>query len=162
MARTSKRELIDRLVTAFRAGGNLDSAFDNLAAKRLGVNRTDLHCLNAIENAGGLTAGQLAAEAGLTTGAVTGVVDRLERVGLARRVPDPGDRRRVQIEVTPAFRNRAGDIWGPVRADWDATLAARFSVAELERIIAFLEATNAIAARHVARLERGDEPVPSA
>jgi DNA-binding MarR family transcriptional regulator len=155
MARTSKRALIDRLVTAFRAAGNLDSAFDNLAAERLGVNRTDLHCLNAIENAGGLTAGQLAAEAGLTTGAVTGVVDRLERAGLARRVLDPDDRRRVRIEVTPAFRDRAGEIWGPVRADWDATLAARFTVADLVRIIAFLEATNAIAARHVARLERG-------
>lgn len=155
MPRTSKRELIDRLVTAFRASGNLDSAFDNLAAKRLGVNRTDLHCLNAIENAGGLTAGQLAVDAGLTTGAVTGVIDRLERAGLARRVPDPADRRRVQVQVTPAFRDRARDIWGPVRADWEATLAGRFTIADLERIIAFLDATSEIAARHMERLERG-------
>src|SRR6476661_2679445 len=146
--RKQKKDLIAELIGEFRVAGNLDSAFDNLAAERLGLNRTDLHCINIIENSGGLTAGQLAAEAGLTTGAVTGVVDRLERAGLARRVPDPGDRRRVQIEVTPAFRDRAGDIWGPVRADWDATLAARFTVADLERIIAFLDATNAIAARH--------------
>jgi hypothetical protein len=41
-------------------GGNQDNAFENLAADRLGLNRTDLHCLNAIENAGGLSAGELA------------------------------------------------------------------------------------------------------
>lgn len=57
--------------------------------------------LNAIENASGLTAGELAVEVGLTSGAVTGVVDRLERAGFARRVPDPADRRRVKVEVTP-------------------------------------------------------------
>src|SRR5262245_29033631 len=111
MARNSKAQLIDGLIAAFRAAGNQDSAYDNLAAKRLGVNRTDLHCLNTIENAGGLTAGQLATEVGLTTGAVTGVVDRLERAGLARRVADPGDRRRVKVEVTPAFYERAREIW---------------------------------------------------
>src|SRR3954470_13835237 len=96
-----KDRLIDELVHAFRVSGNQDSAFDNLAAERLGVNRTDLHCLNAIENAGGLTAGELAAETGLTSGAVTGVIDRLERAGFARRVADPDDRRRVKVEVTP-------------------------------------------------------------
>src|SRR4051812_9272372 len=122
-SRRPKQQLIDELVSVFRANGNQDAAFDNLAAQRLGVNSTDLLCLNAVENAGGLTAGELAREAALTTGAVTGVVDRLERAGLARRVPDPGDRRRVRIEVTPKFYDRAGEIWGPLRADWDATLA---------------------------------------
>src|SRR5215218_3306779 len=105
--RTPKSQLVDRLVSEFRTSGNLDSAFDNLAAERLGVNRTDLHCLNAIENAGGLTAGELAKVTGLTTGAVTGVIDRLERKGLARRVPDSEDRRRVKLEVTPKFYARA-------------------------------------------------------
>jgi len=62
MPRNSKAQLVDALIAAFRANGNQDDAFDNLAAKRLGVNRTDLHCLNTIENAGGLTAGRLATE----------------------------------------------------------------------------------------------------
>src|ERR1044072_5937210 len=94
MSATPKRQLIEELITAFRASGNQDSAFDNLAADRLGVNRTDLHCLNAIENAGGLTAGELAAEVGLTSGAVTGVVDRLERAGFAPPAPHSAYRRR--------------------------------------------------------------------
>jgi DNA-binding MarR family transcriptional regulator len=148
----TKRRLVDELVTQFRISGNQDSAFDNLAAERLGVNRTDLHCLNAIENSGGLTAGRLAAEVGLTTGAVTGVIDRLERAGFARRVPDPDDRRRVKLEVTPEFYARADRLWGPLKADWESTLADRFSGAELERIIEFLRATNEIARRHLDRL----------
>jgi DNA-binding MarR family transcriptional regulator len=149
-----KRELIDELISEFRISGNQDSAFDNLAAERLGVNRTDLHCLNIIENSGGLTAGQLAAEAGLTTGAVTGVIDRLERAGFARRVPDPGDRRRIKLEVTPKFYARADRIWGPMKADWESRLGRRFSATDLERLIEFLQATNELGREHLERVRR--------
>jgi DNA-binding MarR family transcriptional regulator len=154
MAQPQKKELISELVSEFRISGNQDSAFDNLAAERLEVNRTDLHCLNIIENSGGLTAGQLAAEAGLTTGAVTGVIDRLERAGYARRTQDRADRRRVKVEVTPAFYRRAERIWAPMKADWESSLAGRFTAEELERVIEFLRATNEIAARHLERLRK--------
>jgi DNA-binding MarR family transcriptional regulator len=147
----SKDEMIDQLIAAFRHNGNQDDAIDNLAAKRLGVNRTDLLCLNAIENAGGLTAGELAGAAGLTTGAVTGVVDRLERAGYARRVADPSDRRRVKLEVTPEFYARAAEIWAPLAADWRAALG-RFTRADLEHFLEILRATNEIGARHLRRL----------
>ena len=121
---TPKQELIASLIAAFRDAGNLDGAFEESAARRLGIGAGDLRCLNAIENAGGLTAGELSREVGVTTGAVTGAVDRLEAVGFARRAADPLDRRRVRIEVTPAFRARAEGIWGPVAADWQRELAA--------------------------------------
>ncbi len=155
MSASPKQQLIEELITAFRASGNQDSAFENLAADRLGVNRTDLHCLNAIENAGGLSAGELAAAVGLTSGAVTGVVDRLERAGFARRVPDPADRRRVKVEVTPEFYARAGQIWGPLAADWEATLASRFTSAELTRITEFLRLASEVGKRHLDRLGEG-------
>jgi DNA-binding MarR family transcriptional regulator len=154
-SKRSKQQLIDQLVGEFRTSGNQDDAFDNLAAQRLGVNRTDLHCLNAIENSGGLTAGQLAAAVGLTSGAVTGVIDRLEQVGFARRVADPSDRRRVKVEVTPEFYAQADGIWGPVKADWESKIAARFTVAELELIIEFLRLTTELGTRHAARLAGG-------
>jgi DNA-binding MarR family transcriptional regulator len=154
MHASPKQQLIRDLIAAFRASGNQDSAFENLAADRLGVNHTDLHCLNAIENAGGLTAGALAAEVGLTSGAVTGVVDRLERAGFARRVPDPADRRRVKIEVTPEFYARAERIWGPLAAEWEASLASRFTAAELTRITEFLQLTNEVGKRHLDRLAK--------
>jgi DNA-binding MarR family transcriptional regulator len=152
MPATPKRTLIQELIAAFRQSGNQDNAIDNLAAERLGINRTDLHCLNAIENSGGLTAGQLAAEAGLTSGAVTGVVDRLERAGFARRIPDPDDRRRVKLQVTPEFYARAGEIWGPMAADWEAVLSERFTAAELARIGDFFHLTNEVGRRHLERL----------
>jgi DNA-binding MarR family transcriptional regulator len=152
--RKSKKKLIDDLVGEFRSSGNQDSAFDNLAAERLGVNRTDLHALNTIENAGGLTAGELAAQTGLTSGAVTGVIDRLERAGYGRRVPDPEDRRRVKVEVTPKFYSRADRIWGPLAADWESTLGGRFTAEELERVIEFLRATNELGRRHMERLRK--------
>lgn len=152
MSASPKRKLIEELIAAFRASGNQDSAFENLAADRLGVNQTDLHCLNAIENAGGLTAGELAAAVGLTSGAVTGVVDRLERAGFARRVPDPTDRRRVEVQVTPEFYARAERIWGPMAAEWEASLADRFTAAELARIAEFLRLTSEIGKRHLDRL----------
>lgn len=153
----SKQELIDELVAEFRESANRDAAFDNLAAERLGVSRTDLHCLNIIENAGGLTAGELGAAAGFTSGAVTGVIDRLERAGYAGRTPDPADRRRVKVEVTPEFRRRAASIWGPVKAEWDERLASSFTAEELELVMAFLRETNEIATRHANRLDRASE-----
>ena len=150
--RRSKGDLVDELVREFRVSGNQDNAFDNLAAERLGVNETDLHCLNIIENSGGLNAGELAARSGLTGGAVTGVIDRLERAGYARRAPDPSDRRRVKLEVTPAFYKAADQIWGPTSADWHSTLAKRFTADELEQITDFLRTTNELGRRHLARL----------
>jgi DNA-binding MarR family transcriptional regulator len=152
--RRSKSDLIDELVREFRVSGNQDSAFDKLAAERLGINETDLHCLNLVENSGGLSAGELAIQSGLTSGAVTGVVDRLERVGYARRVPDPADRRRVKVEVTRAFYDCAERIWGPLAAEWHSTLAKRFTTEELKRITDFLRATNAVGRRHLVRLHR--------
>jgi DNA-binding MarR family transcriptional regulator len=157
MSRQSpKQELIVRLIAAFREAGNQDAAFEEVAARRLGIGEVDMRCLNVIENAGGLTAGELAGQVGVTTGAVTGALDRLERAGYARRVPDPGDRRRVRVEVTAAFRTRAEEIWAPLAADWQRRLGARFTAAELEMIVDFLELTGAIGAANLARLT--DQP----
>jgi DNA-binding MarR family transcriptional regulator len=144
-----KQELIGRLIAAFRDAGNLDGAFEEVASARLGIGSGDLRCLNAIENAGGLTAGELSREVGVTSGAVTGAIDRLETAGFARRVADPTDRRRVRIEVTPEFRARAEKIWGPLAADWQRELAGHFTAAELQTAIDFLELTNEIGRKHL-------------
>lgn len=150
----SKHALVDDLIREFRASGNQDDAFDSLAAARLGVNETDLRCLNIIENSGGLTAGELADQSGLTPGAVTGVIDRLERRGLASRVSDPSDRRRVKLEVTRAFYRQAERIWGPTAADWHSTLCKRFTTNELELIADFLRATTEVGGRHLERVRK--------
>ena len=152
MQAKSKEDLVGDVIARYRSATNRDAAFDKLAATRLGVSVTDLHCLNIVESRHGLTAGELAVESGLTTGAVTAVIDRLERAGFARRVRDEHDRRKVKVEVTDAFYARAGAIWGPVAADWQASLAKRFSAAELATIAAFLAQVEELGERHAARL----------
>jgi hypothetical protein len=54
--------------------------------------------------------------------------------------------------VTPEFYARADVLWGPLKADWESTLADRFTAAQLERIIDFLRATNEVGRRHLDRL----------
>jgi DNA-binding MarR family transcriptional regulator len=156
---SNKEKLIGQLIGAFRDAGNLDGAIEDLAAKRLGISAADLRCVNVIQNAGGLTAGELAREVGVTTGAVTGAIDRLEKVGYAKRVPDPADRRRVRLMVTPRFMERAEAIWAPLAADWQQRVGARFTAAELATIVEFLELTGEIGGEHRERLaEEGRDP----
>jgi DNA-binding MarR family transcriptional regulator len=156
---TDKKNLIQWLIGAFRDAGTQDGAIEDLAAARLGISPTDLRCLNAIENGHGhLTAGELAREVGLTTGAVTGTLDRLESAGYAERRVDPADRRRVRLTVTRFFLERAESIWAPLAADWQRRLADRFTAAELATIVDFLELTGEIGGEHRDRLaeeERG-------
>ena len=155
MSRQSKRDLIHGLIAAYRENSSQDSAFDALAAERLGISPTDLRCLDIIQGRAGLTAGELAAASGLTTGAVTAVIDRLERAGFARRVPDESDRRKVLVEVTDRHYEEADRIWGPLMRDWQRVLAGRFSAAELATVTEFLDASTEIGARHAERIRRG-------
>ena len=100
MTRKTKQELIVELLAAVRANQNATDQMDDAAARGLGVNRTDARCLDIVEQFGPITAGELAESAGLTTGSVTAVIDRLVAKGYLRRVADPADRRRVMVELT--------------------------------------------------------------
>lgn len=89
-------------------------AFDEAVAERLAINRSDLRCLDLLERHGAMTAGELARASGLTTGAVTRLLDRVERRGYARRVRDSVDRRRVLVELTPRARELASELYGSI------------------------------------------------
>ncbi|MBB4700042.1 MarR family winged helix-turn-helix transcriptional regulator [Sphaerisporangium siamense] len=131
---------------------------DELAARRLGVNRTDLRCLSRLTARGPLTASELAAAAGLTGGATTTAIDRLERAGLAVRVRDTADRRRVLVHLTEQGRTAVEEIWGPIAAEAQTELL-RFSVAELELIETFLRRALHNQARHADRLRKGSDEI---
>src|SRR5438132_5236412 len=81
--------------------------FHQTVADRLGLNPTDHKCVDLLLLKGPMTAGELADSTGLTTGAITGAVDRLEKAGYVHRQPDPGDRRRVIVRVVS---RRVGEI----------------------------------------------------
>jgi DNA-binding MarR family transcriptional regulator len=145
----------DLIVKAFgdavRAYQTVNDNFDQAVADHVGINRTDARCVDLIDQAGGMTAGELARAAGLTTGAVTAVIDRLEAAGLARRVPDPADRRRVRIEATDRLWEVTQPLIGPM-VDESMGILEDYSDEELERFTAFLRRAIELQARHVERV----------
>lgn len=108
----SREELIAQLIAEHRAQQVASDALDQAAADVLGLHRTDFRALDVLDQRGRLTAGELAAAMHLTSGAVTSVVDRLEKGGWARRVRDPDDRRRVLVEASPKLRRLGEEFYG--------------------------------------------------
>jgi DNA-binding MarR family transcriptional regulator len=94
----SKTELIEELNQSIQRSGTLTVLHTNAVANKIGLSATEFESMDLISRHQPMSAGNLAFKCGLTTGAITGVVDRLERVGFVRRVRDPGDRRRVLLE----------------------------------------------------------------
>ena len=154
MTRRTKPELIVELLAAVRANQNATDQMDDAAARGMGVNRTDARCLDVVAQFGPITAGRLAAAAGLTTGAVTAVIDRLVAKGYLRRVADPGDRRRVMVEVTEELEQIAGRFYGPL-AEQAAPFLSGYSNSELELIADFLRRSTEIIERRAVEI-RGE------
>src|SRR3954471_7460715 len=100
MSNEISQELVSALTAANRRYQQGTDALDQAASELLGINRTDARCIDIVLLRGRLTAGELASAAGLSPGAVTTALDRLERAGFARRARDPDDRRRVLVEPT--------------------------------------------------------------
>ncbi len=109
-----RTELIDQVAVEFAELRQAADRLDEAAAALFGLNRTDLRCLGILYGRGRVTAGELAEESGLTPGAITTVLDRLERGGYANRVADPEDRRRVLVISTVATRDVGTRIYGEV------------------------------------------------
>jgi DNA-binding MarR family transcriptional regulator len=136
-----------------RAGDQLDEA----VALQFGLNRTDLRCLGILYRRGRVTAGELAEESGLTPGAITTVLDRLERGGYANRVPDPADRRRVLVVSTVATREIGARIQGEVELASRRLLEGR-EAAELTCIRDFLRGTRSVYEAQIAALTAESAP----
>ncbi|HET9344293.1 MAG TPA: MarR family transcriptional regulator [Candidatus Limnocylindrales bacterium] len=95
------RQNIDSVIRSLRRVNLQGSFFGQTVAVRFGLSESDVEALELLIDTGSATAGKLSDLMGLTTGAVTRVIDRLEQAGYVRRVPDPADRRRVIVEVVP-------------------------------------------------------------
>ncbi|WP_326649152.1 MarR family winged helix-turn-helix transcriptional regulator [Streptomyces sp. NBC_01750] len=108
------------------------------AAETLGQNPTDVYALNALELAGPLTTGGLAARIGLSQSATTRLVDRLEQAGWIHRRPDPADRRRVVVEAVPLTREQDEAAFGAGRRRM-AEVFDGFSADELRVLVRYFE-----------------------
>ena len=132
-----RRELMEQLLTAGRESSTSAVMFHATVAELQGLSATEEKAIDVLERHGPLTARQLTERVGLAPATVSGLVDRLEAKGFARRVPNPDDGRSVLIET---IKDRVDEL-GPVFANWMTTLyelCAKYSDKELRAIIDFL------------------------
>ncbi|MFB4313236.1 MarR family winged helix-turn-helix transcriptional regulator [Actinomadura sp. 21ATH] len=123
-------------------------------ASKAGLNVSDAQCLNALALDGPQTPGRLAQLMGITTGgAITAVIDRLEKAGYVRRSRDPDDRRRVIVELVPESAERYARYFEPVSEEFGAYLAG-FSDAQLRALSAYMRHSNATMPGIIDRVRR--------
>jgi DNA-binding transcriptional ArsR family regulator len=147
-----RAELAMAFVAAARKTGSLMHAMSQAAAERIGINPTDLNCLNILSFSGQLTAGELARATGLTTASITGVVDRLEQAGFVHRERDAQDRRRVVIHLdTARALGTIAPVFGPMVGAWQR-LTDQYTDDELRLIVAFYGQVQDIIRDHLAHL----------
>lgn len=147
----SRADLIAAAALQARLHQNSYDRFEDAAAAYFGVNRTAMRCMDVLDRLGQLTAGEIAAHTGLTSGAVTAMLDRLERVELVQRRPDPSDRRRVLVQLTGKARQLSSDVYGPLAGEMGQF--DKYSTDELRLIEDFMSLATQVLDRHADRVE---------
>lgn len=149
---SNKRGLFDQLLFEVRASQSATDRFDQAVADTLGLNRTDMRCIDILDREGPLTAGQLAVRTGLTSGAVTTAIDRLERAGYARRLRDTVDRRRIHVELMGEAREKAARFYAE-HVQVAESLYNRYTEAEIALLLEFVRRGREFNERKAAELE---------
>jgi DNA-binding MarR family transcriptional regulator len=150
-----RSELLAALGDEFRQLTTATILFHQAVADRLGMHVTDHKCADILLRTGPITAGELAQRTGLTTGAITGVIDRLEKAGFVRRAKDPGDRRRVIVQPVPErIEGKIGPLFESM-ARAMAKLCAQYSTQELAVIRDFAARAHQGAYEEIRKLREG-------
>ena len=152
----SRAGLLAAISHAVQAFQDATDEVDEAAAARLRVNRTDLRCLGVLAQSGAMSASALADAAGLTRGAMTTALDRLEAAGWVRRLWDQEDRRTVRIEITPSAHQELEDLYGAL-ARQGTRLLQGFSSRDLGAVLRYLEDGRELQRRHARHIRRGRE-----
>ncbi len=127
--------------------------FDREMARLLGINETDTRCLEILlQDVPEAAPGLLAARLGITTGAVTTMLDRLEQTGYITRSAHPSDRRKTIVRATPAAAERAYALLAPLITEGAQQLLSGYTVKEIELLIDFMQRARELQQRHVERL----------
>ena len=132
----TRAALMQELEEAMRRSSAQGVLFGQTVANAIGISGSDLDCLDFVNLEGRVTAGRLAEVTGLTSGAITGVVDRLEKAGLVRRERDEVDRRKVFIVVVSENAAKIGRFYVPMQQAMHK-LWSTYSDAELQLLLRF-------------------------
>ncbi|MFG3339442.1 MarR family winged helix-turn-helix transcriptional regulator [Glycomyces sp. NPDC048151] len=141
----------ERFFATGRAESRLSLMFRSAVASKLGLTVTDMECLDFLMEQGSATAGQLAEQTGLTTGAITSMIRRLQNAGYLRAERDPGDRRRVIVTPDREALQRGAALYEPF-GERVAALVDAYSEEELEFLARHQEAMGAIYKDQLERL----------
>ncbi len=157
---SSRDRLTEAVLRATRRVGSQAALLSQVMAERIGLAAIDVECLEALGDEGRVTVGRLAEVTGLSTGAATRMVDRLEQAGYVRRVSDPADRRRVLVEPVP---DRMAGLAIPREsiARVQREVIGRFSDDQLTAIADFLETSLAVVRQEAARMRAPNEQAAS-
>ena len=147
----NRDELMLALQGAGRAHSTATIMFHTAMAAYFGLSATDWKCGDIINQKGPLTAGQLAELTGLTTGAITGLVDRLEKAGIAIRRPDPNDRRRVFIESAPGGEEMVLPLFDSMLEAF-SEVTDNYNDDELALILDFMQRSTALMEQEAAKM----------
>lgn len=155
-SQTERAEIIGALTTSMRQTMVETVLLFELLAQHIGINATDMQCLNILDFEGSVPAGRLAELTGLTTGAITTTIDRLEKAGFVERMRDPQDRRRVVVRRLPSTQE-GFEIFHTIYQLW-VEHCATYSDQELAIVLDFLNQTHPKNRNLIGRLE--EEKVP--
>ncbi len=155
MQAMDREQLRREVLQDMRALSTADDFMNDAAAAVLGIHRTDMHAGEILDRVGPMTVGELARAVGLSPGAATALVDRLEEAGFATRVQDPANRRRVIVRPAAGASGRAYAVFGPLIRSTVAFLE-RYSDEDLLLVRDFLRGAGAIIAGHAGMLRDGD------
>lgn len=145
---------VEELAREFRRFHGLGASFFRVAASRTGKTVTDMQVLDLLYTTGPTTAGNLAELTGLTTGATTGLLNRLEEAGLVRRERDPEDGRRIIVQLVREKDDmrEISAVFEPLWKAWEE-MAAGYSDEQVAFLLDFLKHSNEISTREIARLQ---------
>ena len=132
----ARAALLGELDEAMRRSSAQGVLYGQAVANVAGIANSDLECMDILYLEGRVTAGRLADVTGLTTGAITGVVDRLEKAGLVRRERDETDRRKVFISVVPEKGMKIGELYVPLQQAMEKVFSA-YTDEELRLLLRF-------------------------
>ncbi len=154
----TRADLLGELTWELRQVTGLGASFFRAAAARIGMTVPDMQVMDLLESSGPTTAGQLADLTGLTTGAITGMLNRLEETGLVRRERDPNDGRRVivRLERGKDERHKIGPMFASLEKAWNE-LASDYDDEQLAFLLEFLKRSNAMSRKEIVQLREAPE-----
>ncbi len=149
--RERRRELADQLQFLGQMASTETALFHQAAAAKYGLGITDMKALSTLQQEGPMAAGQLAKRLSLTTGAVTNVIDRLERQDFVTRIPDPHDRRKVIVAVNQAKLATRENVYLSMGEAF-YRLFETYSTEQLEFLVQFYRASIELNKQEIAKL----------